>query len=360
MKSRIFRAGVVGYGRIAESAHVPAWSRLPFVDVVAVADTCPERRAAAAAALPDTRQYETCAEMLGAEALDVLDICTPPSDHTTSILAGCKANVSRIVCEKPLAASQAEYRAISSAQATSGSQVYTVNSWFQSDLHRLVSKVLKSGEIGRIKHIELRTLRPDCALGVPSWHPRWRTEPRYAGGGIVLDHGWHQLYLMANWIDADPVGVRAKLDTLLPKHAPVEDFAVLDLQFPAATGRIELSWAAPSRTNDGRIVGSRGTISIEDDRLLIEARGNIYAEPYGERLSDSSYHPEWFVALFGNVLNDTNRLEGSNNLREAGMLMTTLCQAYGRPADMLDRVAAASSTHVYAAVEMPPMAVGWS
>jgi predicted dehydrogenase len=333
MKSRIYRVGIVGYGKIAELAHMPAWMALPSADIVAVADTCPDRRAAALEALPHARVYETCAEMLKAASLDVLDVCTPPSNHTPSIVAGCATGIRRIVCEKPLTAAPDEYRAIASAQAASNSQVYTVNSWLQSDLHRLVTAVLREGTIGRVTHVKLRTLRPDCALGVKSWQPRWRTDPKYAGGGIVLDHGWHQLYLMANWIGTTPESLSAKLDTVAPVHLPVEDVATLDIEFPQATGRIELSWAAPTRTNDGEIVGTQGSVSIEDDRLVIRTDAGEVSRPYNERLSDSSYHPEWFVALFNQILSDETNATGQANLREAKMLVTTLFQAYGYRAE---------------------------
>jgi predicted dehydrogenase len=341
MKSRIFRVGIVGYGKIAELAHMPAWMALPSADVVAVADTCPVRRAVALEALPHARVYETCAAMLKAEALDVLDVCTPPSDHTPSIVAGCASRVSRIVCEKPLTTSPDEYQSIASAQAASSSQVYTVNSWLQSDLHRMVSEELQRGSIGRVTHVKLRTLRPDCALGVSSWQPRWRTDPKYAGGGIVLDHGWHQLYLMANWIGTKPENLSAKLDTVKPVHLPVEDVATLDIEFPEATGRIELSWAAPTRTNDGEIVGTKGCIAIEDDRIVIRTDAGEVVRPYGERLSDSSYHPEWFISLFSQILNDDSKATGKANLREAEMLLTTLFQAYGPRIEPSERVAVA-------------------
>ncbi len=341
MKSRIHRVGIVGFGKIAESAHAPAWMALPSADIVAVADTCPVRRATALEAFPHAHVYGTCADMLRKETLDVLDVCTPPNDHAPSIVAGCSAGIRRIVCEKPLTAAPCEYRTIASARALSSSQVYTVNSWFHSDLHRLVSAVLRDGTIGPVTHVQLRTLRPDCALGVSSWQPRWRTDPKYAGGGIVLDHGWHQLYLMANWIGTNPDKVRAKLDTVAPVHLPVEDVATLDFDFPGATGRIELSWAAPARTNDGEIKGTRGSIAIEDDRLVIRTDDGEEVRPYAERLSDSSYHPEWFVALFNQILSDDSNTTGQANLREARMLLTTLFQAYGYRAELSDTTAVA-------------------
>ena len=297
MSVQSYRVGLVGFGRIAESAHLPAWHGLPGVEVVAIADHCPARSDAAEAAAPGARIFDNCAAMLDEMRLDCLDICTPPYDHARSILAGCEAGVSQIICEKPLAASTADYDTIADAQAWSGSQVYTINTWVQSDLHRLVTAAVAEGAIGEVRHVRLRTLRPDCALGVSSWQPRWRTDPFYAGGGIVLDHGWHQLYLMARWIGAAPTGVQARLRTVHALHAPVEDEADIDLVFPNATGRIELSWASSHRVNDGEIIGTRGRIKIEDDRLAIQSDHETRILPYGERLSDEQKRRETRVQL---------------------------------------------------------------
>jgi predicted dehydrogenase len=327
MKSRM-RVGLVGFGRIAESAHRPAWLALPGVDVVAVADCCRERREAAAEQVVGVRTYLSCQEMLETERLDCLDICTPPYDHAPSIVAACEHRVQRIVCEKPLTTTPEGLQAIEDAQARSGCQVYTVNSWLQSDLHRLVRMVLEAGTIGVVEAVTLRTFRPDCAIGVACWEPRWRTNPVYAGGGIVLDHGWHQLYLVARWIGTDPVEVEARLQTVQARHAPVEDKAVIDLGFSSAKGRIELSWAAPGRSNDGEIRGTRGTVVIGDEGLIVRTEGGDTSHAYGERLSDSSYHPDWFSALFARVLADRSGRVAQANRQEAAMLLRTLFSAY--------------------------------
>src|SRR5579871_2247238 len=151
--NRHIRVGLAGYGRIAESAHLPAWRELAGVEIVGIADTCEERRRAAAEALPGARFYASTPELVRSERLDCLDICTPPHDHTPSIVAACDARVPRIVCEKPLTVGLDEYRVIAAAQCSSGSQVYTVNSWVQSDLHRLVSAVLADGSIGDVRRV---------------------------------------------------------------------------------------------------------------------------------------------------------------------------------------------------------------
>jgi len=74
----VYRVGIVGFGRIAESAHLPAWLSLPDVQVVAIADACPERRAHAAALLPDARVFSHVEAMLAEETID------SPADTTVA------------------------------------------------------------------------------------------------------------------------------------------------------------------------------------------------------------------------------------------------------------------------------------
>ncbi|MGH2347454.1 MAG: Gfo/Idh/MocA family protein, partial [Chloroflexota bacterium] len=129
MSAQRYRVGLVGFGRIAESAHLPAWLALPGVEVVAIVDHCAERRVAAQLSVPEARIFSSCAAMLDRMRLDCVDVCTPPHDHTPSILAACETGVSQIICEKPLVASTADYRSIAAAQGRGGSQVYTINTW---------------------------------------------------------------------------------------------------------------------------------------------------------------------------------------------------------------------------------------
>src|SRR5262249_23625177 len=74
---------VVGYGFIRDKGHAAAYRQRPDVQIDAIADIAPERRAVAAAAWPQARIYESHEALLSAEAgqLDFVDVATPPSDH---------------------------------------------------------------------------------------------------------------------------------------------------------------------------------------------------------------------------------------------------------------------------------------
>lgn len=322
------RIGLVGFGSIAENGHLPALQSLPGVEVVAVADVSEERLARAHALLPEAKLFDRPLDLIARGDVTGVDICTPPNTHADLIVAACDRGLADVICEKPLVLSEDEYLQVARARQDSGSRVVSVNNWMHSDLYRHVSSVLQEEAIGEVRSIELRTGRTKAALGNGGWLPHWRTDLRHAGGGIILDHGWHQLYLLLGWMRAPIRTVRAMARTSDPRHAPVEDEATVELEFSRGTGRVELSWTASERSNGGFIAGSDGSIAIHDDRIQVQAGRSTRELKFAGRLTQSSYHPDWFQAMFRCNLIDDDRTEADRNFAEAGVLVSTIQAAY--------------------------------
>lgn len=97
------RVALVGLGDIGQSAHLPALLRQPAVELVALVDPVPERRAAAPASAPTAASVD---EVLrpGDEVAVVL--ATPPW-VTTDLAARLLAQDRFVLAEKPIATSSA-------------------------------------------------------------------------------------------------------------------------------------------------------------------------------------------------------------------------------------------------------------
>lgn len=322
------RLGMLGFGSIAENGHLPALQSFPGMQVVAVADVSPERLARARELLPGAALYDSPHKLIADADVTGVDICTPPNTHADLIVAACEHGLEDVICEKPLVLTEDEYRRVARARAASGSRVVSVNNWMHSDLNRYVSAVLEADTIGSILSIELQTGRPAAALGNGGWMPRWRTDLAHSGGGIILDHGWHQFYLLLGWMREPIQTVSATARTVDPRHAPVEDEAEVDVQFASGTGRVELSWTSKERTNRGFIRGSDGSIAIHDDRIEVQSGVKTRELPFAGRLTQSSYHPDWFQAMFRHNLLDEDRTEADRNFAEAGALVSAIQAAY--------------------------------
>lgn len=322
------RIGLLGFGSIAENGHLPALQSFPGVQVVAVADVSAERLGRARELLPDAVLFDSPLDLITRGEITGVDICTPPNTHADLIEAACGRGLADVICEKPLVLTEDEYRRVALAREASGSRVISVNNWIHSDLNRHVSAVLEAETIGAVQSIELRTGRPAAALGNRGWMPGWRTDVAHSGGGIILDHGWHQFYLLLGWMREPIRSVSATARTVDPRHAPVEDEATVEVQFASGTGRVDLSWTAKERTNGGFIQGTDGSIAIHDDRIEVQSGVHTRELPFAGRLTQSSYHPDWFQAMYRHNLLDDDRREADRNFAEAGVLVSTIQAAY--------------------------------
>lgn len=322
------RVGLIGFGSIAENAHLPAWHSFPGVQVTAIADTSRQRLARAQTLLPQACLYDSPLELIAGAEIDCLDIASPPSTHAHFMEAACSRGIGAIICEKPFVLSTDEFLRVVRASDRSGTRVASVNNWLYSDLNQTVKSILAAGEIGEVRNVQLKTGRLEAARGNGGWLPDWRTDLEHSGGGILLDHGWHQLYLLLGWMGQPIERVSAVSRTVNPRHEPVEDEATIQLQFPHGQGQIELSWAAPERINEGQIKGNEGCIDIHDDHVVICTPQNRREIQLAQRLTQSSYHPDWFVSTFRYNVLAADGEEAERNFAEAGLLVSAIGAAY--------------------------------
>jgi predicted dehydrogenase len=324
----VHKIGIIGFGAIAEKGHLPALQSFAEIRVTAVADLSAERRAQARRLLPDAAIFDDAAELIAKADITGVDICSPPATHAALIESACRRRLSAVISEKPFVLTEEEYAQVARARELSGSRIVSVNNWMHSHLHRRVSEVIKAGWIGQIRRVELRTGRPDAAKGNAGWQPLWRTNLEHSGGGVILDHGWHQLYLLMAWMHAWPESVSCVARTVDPGHGDAEDEATLDLFFPDGTGRIELSWTSNTRSNGGLIEGTLGEVEIHDDRVVVSTTEGVRELPFDDRLTQSSYHPEWFHSMLKGSIIAPDSAEADRNFAEAGVLVSTIRAAY--------------------------------
>src|SRR4051794_33184331 len=113
------RCALVGFGQIAEKAHLPAFKE-KGVDIVAVAEAHSGRAAAARSAVPHARVYDSYDRLLESEKdLDFVDIATPPFLHAAQVSAALSRGFS-CLCEKPLAVSLEDLETVRRAATASG------------------------------------------------------------------------------------------------------------------------------------------------------------------------------------------------------------------------------------------------
>jgi predicted dehydrogenase len=94
------RLGLVGCGQLAEQGYLPAIARTAALDLVAVADPDPARRAHVAALAGDVAALPTAAKLLGEVEVDALVLASPAETHVTDARIAGEAGIAVLV-EKP-------------------------------------------------------------------------------------------------------------------------------------------------------------------------------------------------------------------------------------------------------------------
>lgn len=289
-----YRGAIAGFGKVAAEAHVPGFRLAPGFEIAAVIDPAEERRAQARAALPAARGYVDFASALESEGrFDFVDVATPPRMHAPTCLQALERGL-HVVCEKPLALDLAEIGELRRAVRRSGHTLFTVHNWKYAPLLRRLHGLLRAGTVGEATEIDWQVLRPSPPQGAAE--AGWRLDRQQAGGGILMDHGWHAFYLMLFLTGRQPQSIVARVSSAL--GFGIEDGAQCEIDFRGLRARITLRWGVAERRTGGVVRGSLGEIRIEDDRLVVAATDR--AEQiirFSPALSASSYHPEWFPAL---------------------------------------------------------------
>jgi predicted dehydrogenase len=302
------RGGLVGYGFIMESGHAAGYRQRPpggSVEIAAIADPSPERRAVAHRQWPDARIYDDYRALLAAESqtIDFVDVATPPAEHAKVAHAALDAGV-HVLCEKPLATTTEDARALLRHASRAERVIYPCHNYKHAPVIKSVRAILETGRIGRVHLVTLQTFRNTHARGVVGFRPDWRRERRHSGGGIAMDHGSHTFYLAFEWLRGYPTSVSARAATL-GAYDTEDDFSC-SLRFPAGIASAHLSWNAGVRKVLYTVHGEHGAVRVEDDGIEIatqvraadgETRWSFERQAVSSDWMDSS-HAGWFNSLF--------------------------------------------------------------
>ena len=290
------RGALLGAGNIALRSHAPQWTRderlRDEVEIVAVADLAPSNLAAAREFLPDARLYPDAEALLDQETLDFCDICTPPYNHRSLVVAAAARGL-HLVCEKPLALNVADATHIARAVRAAGVVLQPCHQYHHSPQWQAVKRLMP--RLGRVYLAGYSVQRTAANPGNPHWAPAWRSDRKLAGGGILMDHGAHIFYQLHSVL-GEPRTVRATSAKLLHRHYSVEDTAIVTLDFGDALAEVTLTWAARRREISYRFVGEKGEL-VGDDRRLVLYADRTEELFFEDDMSRNSSHSDWYAPL---------------------------------------------------------------
>lgn len=293
------RGAISGFGEVAAQAHLAGWRTRPGVSIAAIHDPVAARRHHAINLAKNIRVYDDLELMLDGEALDFVDIASPPAFHAPTARLALEAGANVLV-EKPLCLGVSEFDELAALAADRSRILMCVHNWKHAPAYRRAHELVASGRIGEVRYVSLTRLRTGAAGDGGSTGlggERWRLDAQ-TGGGILIDHGWHVFYLM-QWLmgGAAPIAVAARLGFSNPPNN-VDELADLRIDFPGgAIAYAHLSWRAPVRRTSATIYGSEGMLEIEGERIILTERSGKTTDYSVSDAPDDSYHSAWFAAM---------------------------------------------------------------
>ena len=204
------KIGIIGCGGIANTKHLPALSQIPEVELVAFCDLKKERAVAAAEkyGTPDAGVYTDYHELLAVPAIDVVHVLTPNKGHAPISIDALRAG-KHVMCEKPMAKTAAEARAMVDAAKETGKKLTIGYQLRQKPASAHLKKIVQRGDLGEVYFAKACAVR---RRGTPTWGVF--TDIEEQGGGPLIDIATHSLdltlYLMDNYKPRMVVGTTYK------------------------------------------------------------------------------------------------------------------------------------------------------
>lgn len=215
------KVGFIGCGGIANGKHFPGMEQQSeLAEMVAFCDLVKERaeRAAAKYGTPNAKVYTDYRELLADKSIDAVFVLTPNVSHAEITCAALESG-KHVLCEKPMAATEADAKKMLEARDKSGKLLTIGYQYRHFPVNQVAKKTIDDGWLGDIYYAEALYLR---RRGVPTWGVF--TDKSKQGGGPLIDIGTHALdltlFLMNNYEPQYVVGTSfEKLGrTLDPEH----------------------------------------------------------------------------------------------------------------------------------------------
>jgi 1,5-anhydro-D-fructose reductase (1,5-anhydro-D-mannitol-forming) len=270
MSSSPLRWGLVGLGRHITEEIVPAMRRSTAAEIVA----CAGRDVAAAGAFAErfaiTRVHDNFEDLVLDPDVDAVFVATPNALHTAVVLAAARAG-KHILCEKPLALTAADGRAMVSACRAAGVQLRVgLHLRFERSLQR-IAEILQSGAIGTPRALSIERTAP-LAERVP-----WRGD-RGQGGGILFDVGVHLLDLVPRLLATEITAICGLATPEPPTGRSADTIAILLRLHNGVQATIRASRETPFAGNDLVVIGTAGMLRTGPLRWAPEHRITVTTE----------------------------------------------------------------------------------
>ena len=196
MEKKVVRWGVLGCSGIGKSRTLPGMLAAPNAELYALAGRNAEKLTAYAEPFAPQKLYTDYQALLDDENVDAVYLPLPNNVHLEWVLKAAAAG-KHILCEKPLALTEAQVKEMFAAAKKGGVLLEEAYAYRHAQLAQKVKEIVDSGAIGKIRYLESKHSTLDTN----------RQGIRYQkgmGGGAVYDVTCYNVSLASYLLGADP------------------------------------------------------------------------------------------------------------------------------------------------------------
>ena len=272
------KAGIVGAGGISEF-HIKGLRRLPYVDIVGVADLNEARARELAQRFAVPRSFPSLATLLEARP-DVVHVLTPPESHAANAIEALRGGC-HVLVEKPLATSVEDCDRIAAAAQEAGKSVCVGHSLLRDPFVAKALEIARSGALGDVigvDHFRGQFYTPYAGGPLPY---------QYRDGGFPFrDLGVHSLYMLEAFL--------GRIDDATLQLGPpsrdgcpcFKDWRVF-VRCQRGMGQIYLSWNVQPLQDVLIVHGTRGVMRADIMGMSVTVRKKGRLPGPAERILNS-------------------------------------------------------------------------
>ncbi len=260
-----------------------AWMRFPEVEIVAFSNRDPVKAQVIKEKFGLAKRYADYREMFDREKPDFVDVITPPPSHREICAEAARRGI-HIICQKPLAPSLDDARAIVDNAKQAGVRFMVHENFRFQPWHREIKRQIEAGAIGDKLHSLAFRMRMGDGWGENAYIPRqpyFRDYPRL----LIYETGVHFIDTF-RFLAGDITHVTAWLRRLNPVIQG-EDCGLVVFEFSSGAvglydaNRFNETTASNPRYTFGDFVveGNGGSLRLfPDSRLTLQKLGEAEQE----------------------------------------------------------------------------------
>ncbi|HZZ60933.1 MAG TPA: Gfo/Idh/MocA family oxidoreductase [Roseiarcus sp.] len=262
------RWGLIGASTIAAEHMIGAF-RANGGEVVSVMSANADRAARCAREHGISHAVTSLEELVASKDIDAVYISTTNELHRDQVFSSAGAG-KHVLCEKPLALSLSDARAMVAECKKRGVVLGTNHHLRNAATHRAMRAAVKNGRIG--KPLFARVFH---SVYLPAHLQGWRLERPEAGGGVVMDITVHDADTLRFVLDDEPTSVIAMTSKGGMSRAGLEDGAMGVIRFSSGLlAQFHDGFTTKYATTGFEVHGDKGSL-IGRDCMTQAPKGDV-------------------------------------------------------------------------------------